>query len=169
MPGHCKNNSNEPDALERPSRRWLFSSFGLGAIAGSQFTVRSLWAASGENMIVQPNVPNGQAFMRRAFEMRRLAIEKGDQAYGAVVVRDGRIIGQSWSRVLLDSDPTGHAEMSAIRDACRRLGDRDLSGATLYSSSRACPMCEAASYWAGIEDMVYGSNHSAAGPPRLCR
>ena len=101
--------------------------------------------------------------------MRRLAIEYGDQAFGAVVVRRGRIIGQSWSRVILDQDPTGHAEMSAIRDAAARLNNGNLSGATLYSSSRPCPMCEAAAYWSGIDKMIHGEDAINAGRPRLCR
>jgi tRNA(Arg) A34 adenosine deaminase TadA len=84
-------------------------------------------------------------------------------------VRDGAIIGQSWSRVILDNDPTGHAEISAIRDAARRAGSRDLSGAIIYSSSRPCPMCEAAAYWARIDQMIYGRGTANAGVPRLCR
>lgn len=107
--------------------------------------------------------------MARAFDMQRLAREKGDQAYGAVIVRDGIIVGQSWSRVVLDNDPTGHAEISAIRDATARLADRNLSGCTMYSSSRPCPMCEAAAYWAGIADMVHGRELKQAGAPQLCR
>ena len=118
--------------------------------------------------IVQPQSPGDEAFIERAFDMRRLAVEQGDQAYGAVVVRDARIIGQSWSRVILDQDPSGHAEMSAIRDAALRKHSRDLSGAVLYSSSRPCPMCEAAAYWAGIENMVYGRDIRQIGTPRLC-
>jgi tRNA(Arg) A34 adenosine deaminase TadA len=122
-----------------------------------------------ENSIPQPTTRDAAAFIDRAFDMRRLAIEYGDQAHGAVVVRDGAIIGQSWSRVILDNDPTGHAEISAIRDAARRAGSRDLSGAIIYSSSRPCPMCEAAAYWARIDQMIYGRGTANAGVPRLCR
>ncbi|NNE79546.1 MAG: nucleoside deaminase, partial [Silicimonas sp.] len=80
--------------------------------------------------------------------MRQTAVERGDQAYSAVIVQNNQIVGQSWSRVVIDQDPTGHAEMSAIRDAARRLDSRNLTGATMYSSSRPCSMCEAAAYWA---------------------
>ena len=118
--------------------------------------------------IEQPQRSDDVTYIARAFDMQRQAIESGDQAYGAVVVRDGRIVGQSPSRVVIDRDPTAHAEMEAIRDAARRLGSRDLSRCTLYSSSPACPMCEAAAYWAGIERMVYGKNASEGGSPRLC-
>lgn len=118
--------------------------------------------------IAQPDSPGDAAFIARALEMRRLAVEMGDQPYGAVIVRDGAIIGQSWSRVILDQDPTGHAEIAAIRDAARRSGSRDLSGAVMYSSSRPCPMCEAAAFWAGIGQMIHGRDATSAGTPRLC-
>ena len=119
--------------------------------------------------VVQPDNPGDQAFVGRAFEMRQQAREIGDQAYGAVVVRDGIIVGQSPSHVVVHRDPTAHAEMEAIRDAARRLGSRDLSNCTLYSSSPACPMCEAAAYWADIGRLVYGENARDGGRPRLCR
>ena len=118
--------------------------------------------------VVQPDDPGAQAFIKRAFEMRQQALELGDQAYGAVVVRDGIIVGQSPSQVVVHRDPTAHAEMEAIRDAARRLGSRDLSGCTLYSSSPACPMCEAAAYWADIEHLVYGERARDGGSPKLC-
>ena len=118
--------------------------------------------------VEQPDNPGDDAFIGRAFEMRRRAIEIGDQAYGAVVVRDGIIVGQSPSHVVVNRDPTAHAEIEAIRDAARRLGSRDLSDCILYSSSPACPMCEAAAYWADIERLVYGENARDGGSPRLC-
>jgi len=118
--------------------------------------------------VEQPDNPGDDAFIGRAFEMRRRAIQIGDQAYGAVVVRDGIIVGQSPSHVVVNRDPTAHAEMEAIRDAARRLGSRDLSDCILYSSSPACPMCEAAAYWADIERLVYGENARDGGNPRLC-
>ena len=118
--------------------------------------------------IEQPEVSDDTSFMARAISMRQRAIESGDQGYGAVVARDGKIVGQSPSHVIINKDPTAHAEMEAIRDAARRLKSRDLSRCTLYSSSPACPMCEAAAYWAGIERMVYGKDVNEGGSPRLC-
>ncbi len=129
---------------------------------------RSHAANNSLNPIVQPANKNDQAFVDRAFEMRRQAVKIGDQAYGAVVVRDGIIVGQSSSHVIVHRDPTAHAEMEAIRDAAVRLGSRDLSGCTLYSSSPACPMCEAAAYWADIDRLVYGEAASDGGRPALC-
>jgi tRNA(Arg) A34 adenosine deaminase TadA len=85
-----------------------------------------------------------------------------------VVVCDGIIVGQAPSRVVVHQDPSAHAEMEAIRDAASRQASRDLSGCILYSSSRPCPMCEAAAYWARIEKMVHGSGANDAGRPQLC-
>lgn len=117
--------------------------------------------------IVQPSSPGPAAFMARAFEMRRLAVQRGDQPYGAVIVRDGKIVGEAASAVIVDNDPTAHAEMAAIRDAAHRLGSRDLSRSELYGTSRACPMCEAAAYWARIARMRYGESIFDAGAPQL--
>lgn len=121
-----------------------------------------------DDQITQPVGANKADFIGLAFDLQKQAADAGDQAYGAVIVRDGLVIGQSGSRVILDQDPTGHAEMSAIRDAARRLGSRHLSNAILYSSSRPCPMCEAAAYWAGIKQMIHGRSITDAGQPGLC-
>ena len=123
---------------------------------------------AGDGTLEQPSRADAAAFVARAFAMQRAASDAGDQPYGAVIVRAGRIVGQAPSRVVTAADPTAHAEMEAIRDAARRLGSRDLSGCILYSSSRACPMCEAAAYWAGIDGMRYGRGGHDAGRPRLC-
>ena len=120
-----------------------------------------------DDPIMQPEKPSDSRFIERAFQMKQLAIDHGDQAYGAIVVRDGRIIGQSWSRVVLDGDPTGHAEISAIRDAALR-GENQLSGATLYSTSHPCSMCEATAAWVGIKSMRYGPGAADGGRPAGC-
>ncbi|MGH7332570.1 MAG: nucleoside deaminase [Candidatus Rokuibacteriota bacterium] len=116
--------------------------------------------------IAQTSPADPAHFMRRAEEMRRLAQERGDQPYGAVVVKEGRIVGEGVSAVVTNRDPTAHAEMEAIRDACRRLGTGDLSGCAIYSTSRPCRMCETACYWARIARMVFGADLSDGGPPR---
>ena len=117
--------------------------------------------------IVQPARPGRDAFMERAVEMRRLAVERGDQPYGAVIVKADRIVGEGASAVVTDTDPTAHAEIVAIRDAARRLGSRDLSGCEMYGTFPACPMCEAAAYWARIARLLHGTPPVDAGPPRL--
>ena len=138
------------------------------AVLAPVAAARARAAQTDDGAIEQPPARDDDAFIARAFEMQRLASDAGDQAYGAVVVRDGRIVGQAPSRVVIAGDPTAHAEMEAIRDAARRLGSRNLSGCLLYSSSRACPMCEAAAYWAGIDGMRYGRSARDAGRPTLC-
>lgn len=143
----------------------------LVALAGS-FTLLAVTRRSAHGAeveaIAQPESRDDAAFIARAFVMQRRALESGDQGYGAIVVRDGIIVGQSPSHVVVHRDPTAHAEMEAIRDAARRLANRDLSGCTLYSSSSPCPMCEAAAYWAGIDRLVYGKAAQDGGSPRLC-
>ena len=166
-----KNGIMEPNLRAAPNfqRRALFVGPGLAAMAvGLGSPAFGQFLSESDNPIRQPADPSEETFIRRAFEMRQSAIDFGDQAYGAVIVRDNVIIGQSWSRVVLDQDPTAHAEMAAIRDAARRLNSRDLQGASLYSSSRPCPMCEAAAFWAGVDQMIYGRRVRNAGSPKLC-
>jgi tRNA(Arg) A34 adenosine deaminase TadA len=156
-----------PPAMRLPAKRrsWLWMLCALPLVPVR--AVRGAPAEGGNEPIVQPRSADRQAFMDRAFQMRRRAEDAGDQPYGAVVVQADRIVGQAPSAVITNRDPTAHAEMEAIRDAARRLGSRDLAGCTLYSSARPCPMCEAAAYWAGIERMVHGTELNDAGPPRL--
>ena len=119
--------------------------------------------------IEQATTPNDSTFIARAYRERHEASAGGDQSYGAVVVQDGRILGKAGSRVVRDRDPTAHAEMLAIRDALKRTGRAELRGAVLYSSSRACPMCESAAYFAGIARMVHGRARDDEGAPQLRR
>ena len=98
--------------------------------------------------------------------MKDDAVRAGDQPFGAVVVKDGRIVGFGPSRVVLKKDETAHAEREAIRDAQARLSRSGLSGAILYSSSRPCSACEAAAAQANIARMIHGREASDAGRPR---
>ena len=107
--------------------------------------------------------------MALAVKMRQIALDSGDQGYGAIVVRDNQLIGWAPSRVVTNHDPTAHAETEAIRDASRNLSNRNLNGSIMYSTSHPCPMCEAAAYWAGIDRMIYGSDMVDAGAPSLSR
>ena len=105
-------------------------------------------------------------FIAAAFKMRDDAVRAGDQAYGAVVVKDGRIIGFGPSRVVSKKDSTAHAEREAIREAQARLGRTDLSGCLLYSSSRPCSACETAAFEAKMARMIYGADATDAGAPK---
>jgi len=82
--------------------------------------------------------------------------------FGAVVVRDGEIVGRGWNRVVADGDPTAHAEVVAIRDACARLNTYVLEGCTIYCSCEPCPMCLAAIYWARLPRVVYAATEQDA-------
>jgi tRNA(Arg) A34 adenosine deaminase TadA len=100
--------------------------------------------------IVQPQEKTKAGFLARARALRDQAMKEGDQAYGAVVVREGVIVGEGRNYVVLESDPTAHAELLAVRDAARRLNRRDLSDCDVYSTATPCPMCQGALYWARI-------------------
>lgn len=75
--------------------------------------------------------------------------------FGALIVRDGIIIGQAHNTVLLSHDPTAHAEVNAIRNACKKLGTHHLTGASIYSNFEPCPMCLSAIYWADIRKLWF--------------
>lgn len=101
-----------------------------------------------------------------AVGMKRMAESWGDQAYGAVLVLEDRIVGDGPSRVVLRGDTNAHAEREAIRDAQRRLGRQLLPGSVLYSTSHPCRLCEAAAAAAQVSRMIYGEALADAGPPR---
>ena len=105
-------------------------------------------------------------FMRRAFEFKNAAIASGDQPYGAVVIKDDQVVGRGPSQVIVNGDPTAHAEMVAIRDAARTLGTRSLEGCIIYATSRPCAMCETAAYWANISHIYFGDELNDGGRPR---
>ena len=92
---------------------------------------------------------NDIAFMRRAIELAQSGVDN-DQGgpFGCVVVKDGRIVGEGYNQVTSTNDPTAHAEIVAIRDACRRLKSFQLTDCTVYTSCEPCPMCLGAIYWA---------------------
>ena len=91
-------------------------------------------------------------------------VRNGGGPFGAVIARDGEIVGTGTNRVTPDCDPTAHAEVNAIRDAASRLGTFDLSGCEIYSSCEPCPMCLGAIYWAHLDRLYYGNDkHDAAG------
>lgn len=103
------------------------------------------------------------SLMRRAIELSRLKMQAGEGGpFGALVARDGKIIAEGWNRVLGTNDPTAHAEIVAIRDACARLGTFDLTGCEIYTTCEPCPMCLAAILWARIGRMYYANTRNDA-------
>ena len=111
-----------------------------------------------------------EKFMRRAIELSAQALDQpGARPYGAVVVKDGKIVGEGLNQAAKNFDPTSHGEVEAIRDACRNLKTTDLSGADLYTSCEPCSVCVATMIMAGIGKMYYGATLGQSGavmPPR---
>lgn len=101
-------------------------------------------------------------YMRRAIALADESVRRGGGPFGAVIVKDGVIIAEGSNSVTILNDPTAHAEVSAIREACRRLGTFHLDGCTIYASCEPCPMCLGAIYWAGIKQIFYGNNRKDA-------
>ena len=101
--------------------------------------------------------------MRTAMELGREARRRGEVPVGAVVVLDGGVIGEGFNQPISTSDPTAHAEMVALRDAARRLGNYRLTGATLYVTIEPCQMCVGAMVHARIARVVYGAREPKAG------
>jgi guanine deaminase len=101
-----------------------------------------------------------EGFLRRALELsRRASLEYSTGGvFGAVIVKDGRIVAEGMNRVVASHDPTWHAEMEAIRLASVTLQSFKLTGCTLYTSAEPCPMCLSACYWAGIESVFYAAS-----------
>lgn len=98
-------------------------------------------------------------FLRRAIELATENVVSGAGGpFGAVVVREGRIVAEAANSVTATNDPTAHAEVNAIRAAARALGSFTLAGCTLYTSCEPCPMCLAAAWWARMEAVYYGAS-----------
>lgn len=103
-----------------------------------------------------------EELMRKAIELSIENVENNGGPFGAVIVKDGKIIATGANRVTANNDPTAHAEVSAIRAACEKLGTFDLSGCEIYSSCEPCPMCLSAIYWAHIDKVYYANNKTDA-------
>jgi len=106
---------------------------------------------------------NCEKFMQEAIRLSLEMMRAGKGGpFGALVVRDGEIIGRGWNCVTSTNDPTAHAEVVAIREACRRTGNFLLEGSELYASCEPCPMCLSAAYWARIGRVYYAASRGDA-------
>lgn len=112
--------------------------------------------------IATPSRMSSDELMRKAIELSVDNVRNGGGPFGAVIARDGQIIATGVNRVTASHDPTAHAEVSAIREACRKLGTFDLSGCEIFSSCEPCPMCLGAIYWAHLDKLYYGNNKTDA-------
>ena len=97
-------------------------------------------------------------FLNLAAELSRRGMENlAGGPFGAVIVKEAKVIGEGWNEVTSDFDPTAHGEVNAIRHACRALKTYSLQGATIYSSCEPCPMCLGAIYWARLDRLVFAN------------
>lgn len=103
-----------------------------------------------------------ESYMREAIALSTESVAQGGGPFGAVVVRGDEVIARASNSVTLTNDPTAHAEVNAIRAACRHLGSFSLEGCDLYSSCEPCPMCLSAAYWAGVRHIYFGNNREDA-------
>lgn len=102
-------------------------------------------------------------WLSRAIELAVANVEAGGGPFGALVVRGGELVATGQNRVTRDLDPTAHAEVTAIREACGRIGDFSLAGCVLYASCEPCPLCLTAGLWARLDRVVYAADrHDAA-------
>jgi guanine deaminase len=102
-------------------------------------------------------------FMREAIRLSVRMMRRGQGGpFGAVVVRAGKVVGRGWNQVTSDNDPTAHAEVVAIREACKRLKTFQLDDCDLYTSCEPCPMCLSAIYWARFRKVFYGNTRQDA-------
>lgn len=101
-------------------------------------------------------------FMEMAVRLSYENIGNGGGPFGAVITRDGELIAKGVNTVTKSNDPTAHAEVSAVREACRRLGTFRLTDCVVYSSCEPCPMCLSALYWAGVKKIFYGNTKEDA-------
>lgn len=100
--------------------------------------------------------------MRRAIALATASVAAGGGPFGAMIVKDGEVLAEASNRVVPNHDPTAHAEVNCIRQACRRLGTHDLEGCTIYTSCEPCPMCLGAIYWAHIGRIFYACTRKDA-------
>lgn len=101
-------------------------------------------------------------FMAMACRLAEENVERGGGPFGAVIVRDGRVVATGVNTVTIDNDPTAHAEVNAIRNACQGGQTYSLKGCVIYSSCEPCPMCLSAIYWSGISRLYYGNTQDDA-------
>ena len=106
--------------------------------------------------------PDDERWLVEAVRLATENVAAGGGPFGAVIVRDGRLLGWGQNRVTRDDDPTAHAEVQAIRAACRAIGDFSLAGATIYSSCEPCPLCLAATLWSRADRVVYAADRDDA-------
>lgn len=140
-------------ATARTVDRRHFLAVGAGAVAAASI-------AGDAEAKPAPLNDDDRKYMAQAIEMMRKAgvVERTGGAFGAVIVRNGEVLSSTGNSVLRDNDPSAHAEVNAIRAACKKIGAPNLKGATMYTSCECCPMCYATAYWARLDRIVYAAS-----------
>lgn len=103
------------------------------------------------------SLEDDRRFMQLAIDKAREGMKQGQSPFGACIAREGQVISVAHNTVWRDGDSTAHAEVNAIREACRSLDTIDLEGCTIYTTCEPCPMCFSASHWAGVSRIVFGA------------
>lgn len=140
-----------------PRRDFLLAS---GAVAAGTYMRGDQALAQSARKGRQSVTDQDREYMRQAIQLMRQAgvIDKTGGPFGAVVVKDGQVVAASGNSVVKDNDPSAHAEVNAIRAACRKLGSPNIPGAVLYSSCEPCPMCYSTAYWARISKIYFAAS-----------
>jgi tRNA(Arg) A34 adenosine deaminase TadA len=97
-------------------------------------------------------------YLQVALDLTEQSIKSGGGPFAAIVVKDSQVVGRGHNQVTINHDPTAHAEIVAIRDACNNLGTHQLEGCSLYVNSKPCPMCLSAAYWANVTEIFYAAS-----------
>ena len=101
-------------------------------------------------------------FMKRAIQLSIDSVKNGGGPFGAVIVKNNKIIAEGSNKVTMNNDPTAHGEIVAIREACKKLNNFNLIGSKIYSTAEPCPMCLSAIYWARIDEIYYANTRDDA-------
>lgn len=137
---------------------------GAGLAAGTFLPLRTALAEAGRSDMkpMSPVTDQDRQFMRLALQHMREAgvLNKSGGPFGAVLVLDGKILATAGNSVTRDNDPSAHAEVNAIREACRKVGSPHVPGAVLYSSCEPCPMCYSIAYWARVGKIFYAASYA---------
>jgi tRNA(Arg) A34 adenosine deaminase TadA len=146
-------------ASARLVHRRNFLTTGAGALVAASTGVDVAFA---RNAPAQAVTDQDRQHMTQAIQLMRQAgvVDKTGGPFGAVVVRNGEVLASSGNSVLRDNDPTAHAEVNAIRAACKKAGSPHIDGATLFSSCEPCPMCYSTAYWARVGKIYYAASWS---------
>ncbi len=154
------NNSETDPCRDLSRRRFLIGMTGLFIVAvDASDLIQGAWATDRVAAAKPFDKDPAEEFMRRAIELSRKGMEAGDGGpFGAVIVKEGKIVGEGWNRVLVTNDPTAHGEVVAIRESAKSLASFNLKGCDLYTSAQPCPMCLGAIYWSRIDRVYYGNS-----------